>query len=242
MKKYVVGVLIGFIIVFTGCIDDDGYSLSKMWVGFGVVQETGSDPAQYKFIMDNDDVLIPVASNYSYPWNNYGEDNPNSFFENGDRVLINYTVLGDDANDDGEITEYFIKINSVKKILMKGILDITPENQDSIGNDPVIVTDCWMTDSLLNFKIKYWGLNEIHFINLVKQPGVLTEAGQPIELELRHNKNEDSEDIPFVAYVSFQLSNLEIAGLDSVQFSVTSTDYDGDFFEYEGVYNYGGDN
>lgn len=239
MKKYLVGVLIGFLFVFAGCIDEDGYSLSNMWVGFGILQETGSDPAEYKIIMDNGDVLVPIASNYYHPWYYYGEDDSHSIMENGDRVLINYTVLGDDTNDAGEIVEYFIKVNSVKKILMKGILDITHDNRDSIGNDPVIVTDCWMTDSLLNFKIKYWGLNEIHFINLVKQPGVLSESSQPIELELRHNKNGDSEDIPFAAYVSFQLSELEIAGLDSVQFIVTSTDYDGDVFDYEGVYSYG---
>jgi hypothetical protein len=133
-------------------------------------------------------------------------------------------------------------VNSVKKVLLKGILDITEENRDSIGNDPIIVKDVWMSDSLLNFEIKYWGRYEVHYINLVKEPGELTGADQPIELELRHNDNGDVEDIPYAAYVSFHLNELKIAGLDSVEFRVTSTDYDGKEFEYEGVYHYVGNN
>jgi hypothetical protein len=79
----------------------------------------------------------------------------------------------------------------------------------------------------------------VHYINLVKEPGELTSADQPIELELRHNDNGDVEDIPYAAYVSFRLNELQIAGLDSVEFRVTSTDYDGELFEYEGVYHFG---
>jgi hypothetical protein len=147
--------------------------------------------------------------------------------------------LDDNANDGSDANRFYIRVNSVKKVLLKGILDITEENRDSIGNDPVIVREVWQTDSLLNFEIKYYGRYETHFINLVKEPGELTEDNQPIELELRHNDNGDVEDIPYAAYVSFRLDEIRIAGLDSVQFRVTSTDYEGELFEYEGVYRYG---
>ena len=40
---------------------------------------------------------------------------------------------------------------------MKQIMDITPENKDSIGNDPIIVKDVWIANDMLNFKIRYWG-------------------------------------------------------------------------------------
>lgn len=243
MKKYVFGILIGLIIVATGCLqDDDGYSLNKMWVGFGTVEQLSSDPVEYRVKMDNGDMLIPVASGYHRPWYYQGTDDPESRLKTGDRILLNYTIVGDDVDHEGEVDRYYIKVNSVKKVLLKGIMDITPENEDSIGNDPVIVRDCWMSDSLLNFEIKYWGRYEVHYINLVKEPGELTEADQPIELELRHNDNGDVEDIPYAAYVSFQLNALQIEGLDSVEFRVTSTDYDGDLFEYDGVYHYGENN
>lgn len=244
MKKYVIGILFAVLVIANGCLkDEDGYSLGDMWVGFGIIEQISSDPLEYEINMDNGDKLIPVASDYYRPWYYYGTNDQESRLKSGDRILINYTIIGDDTDDDGgEITQYYIKVNSVQKILQKGILDITPENSDSIGNDPVIVRDCWMTDSLLNFEIKYWGRYEIHYINLVKQPGPLTEENQPIELELRHNDNGDVEDFPYAAYVSFNLDALKIEGIDSVTFRVTSTDYDDDIFEYEGVYHYGENN
>jgi hypothetical protein len=238
MKKYLIIVFISLAVIMSGCLDDDGYSLGKIWVGFGMVEQLSSDPPEYKITMDNGDVLTPVASNYNYPWYYYDNNESVSRLQTGDRILINYTIIGDDAEGSGEATEYFIRVNSVKKVLLKGIMDITPENQDSIGNDPVIVRDCWMTDSLLNFELKYWGRYKIHYINLVKEPGELTEGSQPVELELRHNANDDVEDFQYNAFVSFSLNELKIAGLDSVQFRVTSTDYDGDLFEYEGVFRY----
>jgi len=221
MKKIVFGILAGLLFVIAGCNDDDGYSLDDMWIGFGVLKgETGS----YNIIMDNEDKLVPVAANY--PWQ--------SGFENGDRVLVNYTILDDDTVDTKPI--YYVKVNDIDDILMKGVLDITEENADSIGNDPIIVEDYWMTDSLLSFKLKYWGYGATHFLNLVKEPGDLNE---PVELELRHNANGDEESIPYTAFVSFSLNNLRIEGQDSVEFIFTSTDYDGNDFTEEEVFNYG---
>ncbi|MFW6310052.1 MAG: NigD-like protein [Prolixibacteraceae bacterium] len=240
MKKYFFGILLlGLTVILTGCLEDeDSYSLGKMWVGFGVIEEVNFDPPDYKITLDNGDVLIPVASENYYRWYYTGSYDQSSRLKSGDRILINYTILDDKTDDAGEVEHYYIKVNSVKKILKKGILDITEENQDSIGNDPIIVKEVWMTDTLLNFEMKYWGRYKTHFINLVKQPGELTAADQPVELELRHNANDDVTDIPFVSFVSFDLNKLRIEGLDSVSFRVTAVDYDGETFEYEGVYDY----
>lgn len=231
MKKISFGILAGFLLMFTGCLnDDEGYSLSDVWIGIGTVQKATDETVTVK--LDNNDVLVPVVSNYPL----WELEN----FENGKRVMVNYTILDEDENS--SLPRFFVKINSVKDVLTKGIIDITPENQDSIGNDPIVVQECWMTDSLLNFQLKYRGRYKVHFINLVKQPGTLTADSQPVELELRHNANDDDEAIPFTAFVSFKLKNLQVAGLDSVSFRVTSSDYKGEEFEYEGIYKYGGDN
>lgn len=239
MKKISLIVLLGIIFIATSCLDDeDGYSLDRSWVGFGTIEQVSNDPVEYKIVMDNGDVLVPVASGYQRPWYYMGSNDPNSRLKTGERILLNYTVLGDDGTDGEDIEEYFIRVNSVKKILLKGILDITDANQDSIGNDPIIVKETWMTGDLLNFEIAYWGRYEVHFINLVKEPGELTADDLPIELELRHNANGDLNDIPFSGFVSFNLESIRIAGLDSVSFRVTAPDYDDDLFEYEGTYKY----
>jgi len=239
MKKYVFfGILLGLIASLTGCFDDDDYySLGKIWIGFGIIDEVNTEPLEYRITMDNGNVLIPVASYYQQWYYNSSYD-LHSRLKDGDRVLINYTILDDNADNEGNASEYYIRVNSVKKILMKGILDITEANQDSIGNDPIIVKEVWLTDSLLNFEVKYWGRYKTHYLNLVKQPGELTEGDQPVELELRHNNNDDVEDIPYAAYVSFNLDSIKIEGLDSVQFHVTGIDYDGETFNYDGVYHY----
>jgi hypothetical protein len=237
MKKLGLGIFVGLILLMTGCLDDDdGYSLDKMWVGFGVIQ--APDSTSVEIIMDNGDVLVPVA------WDRYHDRDGNVYqdvqnhLENGDRVMVNYTILDDDANEQGEIGIYYVKVNSIKSILMKGVIDITPENADSIGNDPIIVQDYWMTDSLLTYKLKYWGNNQVHFLNLVKAPGEITADSQPIALELRHNANGDDESIPYTAFVSFSLNDLRIEGLESVEFVVTSTDYDGVEHTEEGDFDY----
>lgn len=209
--------------------DDDNYSLGKFWVGFGIVDKSG--PETFTITMDDGSVLFPVAGQIHGHW-----------YEDDGRVLVNYTILGD-KNTTNESKEYYVKVNSVRKVLKKGILDITPAIEDSIGNDPVIVRDAWVSSNqLLNFELKYYGRSEVHFINLVKQPGVLTVDNQPIELELRHNKNGDRQDYLFNAFVSFDLSAIRIPGLDSVRFVVKSTNYKGEEKRFEGTYRYGTDN
>lgn len=214
-------------LIATSCQkDDDSYSLGKYWVGFGIVEKTGPD--SFTIVMDNGSVLFPVAGMVYGSWN-----------EDKGRVLVNFTIVGD-KNVSGDAKEYFVKLNSVRKVLKKGIIDITPAIEDSIGNDPIIVRDAWVSkNQLLNFELRYFGNYATHFINLVKQPGELTAADQPIELELRHNKNGDREDYPYTALVSFDLSAIKIEGLDSVRFIVRSTNYDGVEKTFEGTYKYG---
>ncbi len=222
--KFAFALLMAFVLVFPSCLDDDGYSLGDIWIGFGVLK--GEDGA-FQIIMDNKDVLVPVAAN-NYDWQDH--------FESGDRVLVNYTVLDDDLT--GSTSVYYVKVNDIDDILMKGVMDITPEIEDSIGNDPIVVDDYWMTDSLITFKLKYWGYTQIHFLNLVKEPGNLTADDQSIQLELRHNANMDSESVLYSAFVSFSLNSLRIDGLDSVRFEINSTDYEGAEQSFEEVFNY----
>lgn len=230
MKRKMLLMLVMSVFLLTSCNkDDDGYSLGKFWIGFGILQETDSSTHNYRIVMDNKDVLVPVEVGF----------NIYEYARNGDRVMINYTILDDNAQGDKPATEFYVQINSVMKILMKGIIDITEEIQDSIGNDPINIMDIWVSDSLLNLRVEYMGLNQTHLINLVKQPGELNEdTSQPIELELRHNSNEDEERYAQAGYVSFRLSALKIANLDSVKFVVKGTSYNGDTYSREGVYKY----
>ena len=228
MKKAVFGLLIAMSFTLASCLDDDdGYSLGNYWIGFGILQEEDGTSV---FAMDDDTKLKPIGWDHHSGWN---DD-----FTPGSRVWINYTVLGDDKDENGKITTYFVRVNEVRKILKKGILDLTPENADSIGNDPIIVQDVWMTDSLLNFQLKYWGYHKVHFLNLVSNPDNTSSEEGTVKLELRHNANGDAESYPYSAFVSFSLNQLRVEGMDSIKVEVITTDYEDVDHTYKKVFNY----
>jgi len=227
MKKLFILLLVGSLFgLMSGCdMDDDGYSLDNAWVGFGLVNKDALSES-YTIVMDDGEVLYP-STNAGF-WNDVF---------NNERVLVNFTIVGNKDNPDHN-EYYFVQINSLRKILYKGIFDITPAKEDSIGNDPIQVEDKWVKNNMLNFELKYWGSNKTHFINLVKQPGALNTDNGPVILELRHNNNDDTEEFPLSAFVSFDLSALKVAGKSSTSFKVIAKGFDGKDFEYTGEYKY----
>lgn len=226
MKKLLKFSLLGLLAValFSCDLDDDGYSLDNYWIGFGIIDvDSGSD---YTIKLDDGPELFPIAGYYH--WNDV---------EDSMRVLVNFTILDDKLVDD-EHEQYYVRINSMKDILFKGVLDITEEIEDSIGNDPIHVDEVWMTNNMLTLELDYYGSGQVHYVNLVKQPGEITADDQPIQLELRHNDNDDQPVYHMSAFVTFDLSSLQIAGQDSVTFTVTGKEYEGETFKYDGTYRY----
>lgn len=225
MKKYALliyaGLLIGF---FSSCdLHNDSCYDDNAWIGFGIVQK---DAESVTIQMDDGEVLYPVS--YSGIWQSLKQN---------ERVLTNFTIVGNKKNPEHN-EEYYVTLNSLRRILFKGILDITPANEDSIGNDPVFVSDRWTKKNLLNFELKYRGGGKTHYINLVKTPGPITNPDEPVVLELRHNTNGDSENLPLSAIVTFDLSSLKIEGKNKTKFKVIAKGFDDKNFEYTSEYNY----
>lgn len=225
MKKMLRFCLVGLlaISVFSCDLFDDDES-GKYWIGFGVIDVKSA--SEYTIKMDDGSELFPRDSRY-----HWDED------EDSTRVLVNFTIV-EDKKVDNNTEEYYVRVNSVKTILFKGILDITEEIEDSIGNDPIHVRDVWTVNNMLTFKLDYYGNGMVHYVNLVKQPGEITADDEPIQLELRHNNRDDAPNYRMSAFVTFDLSTLQIAGKDSVKFKVTGKDYAGNNFKYDGVYRY----
>lgn len=227
MKKLIFYLLVLSTISFiAGCDfldDDNGYSGKDAWIGYGLVDK---DTVSNSFTIELDDgaVLYPSSSS---SWNSQVTDNQ--------RVLVNFSII-ENKEDSTNAEQYYVRINSLRNVLYKGILDITPAIEDSIGNDPIIVKDHWLKNNMLSFNLQYLGGNKTHYINLVKQPGAT--ATEPVILELRHNDNGDTERIRLSAVVTFDLSSLKVEGKDSVSFRVIAKNYDGDDFGYTGVYKY----
>jgi len=206
--------------------DDDDNSLSNFWVDFGLTDNVDESANSYTIKLDDGPVLYPVTTLV-----------PDFGIKADQRLLVNFTILGDKKITNTD-EEYYVRINSLKEILYKDIFEITEETEDSIGNDPVHVKKAWLTDNMLTFEMTYYGNSQIHYINLVKQPGELAATDEPVQLELRHNNRNDEPYLQLTAFVTFKLDNIKIAGQDSVKFKVTGVDFNNTKYEDTGVFYY----
>ncbi len=213
----------------TSCNNDDGYSLGDYWITIGNIE---GDDDNFIVVTDGGDRLYPSANAVpGYP------------LKDGDRLWVNYTIL-DDGKENSNI-DYYVKINYFKDILTKGIFILTPENTDSIGHDPVWVTepdeDIWIVNDYLNIFFIYEGSPWIvHYINVVSDINEpTTPEGVPI-LELRHNKNDDPySEPPIKGFVSIDLTSLQEEGKDSVVFILRAIGRNGELsLDEELTYSY----
>lgn len=222
-KSLFFGLVIILMMAMPGCNDDDGYSLNDYWVSTATIAKEGTGPVL--IITDNGDRLFPSATAV-----------PGFEYHIGQRVWVSYTILGD---GDGDI-DHLVKVNDMVEILTKGIFQLTPEKEDSIGDDPIRIRDYWFTDNFLTIRFSYGGGATIHYINLVSDVNnPVNEDGLPV-LEFRHNRNNDPYNYRMHGTVSFDLSSLKEDEVTSVDFVLKATGFDGDApFEEVLTFEYG---
>lgn len=229
--KYVKNTFLAlFIIIFnTSCSHDDGYSLNDMWLTTGTVMKT----SDYFYIQtDNEKSLWPTATNVDP-----------ELLEDGSRVLVNYTILGDTSSSD--TYDYYVKINGLEEILTKPVFEFTEQTseaiKDSIGYDAISIINYWFAKDYLNLEFEYGaGGSVVHFINLVKDMEYPETENGEIILELKHNKNGDSYNYKQWGIASFSMSELQKEGIDSVNILVRSLNSEGEYTYNKVVtYDYG---
>lgn len=230
MKTLGFGLLVVLLGVFTlSCDDSDDYSLNDVWVTIGNIE---SNDNGYIIVTDGGTRLFPSATAV-----------PDYEFEDGDRMFINFTILADGKEGSG--IDHYIKLNAYSKILTKDIIELTPNNADSIGHDPLWFAtpeeDIWIANNYLNVEFLYEGSPWItHYINLVSDVNHPTnDDGIPV-YEIRHNANDDTFTNPSLrAFVSFNLKPLQEEGKSEITFIIKSTGRTGyENFEKQFTYSY----
>lgn len=187
------------------CDTDEGYSLDKYWVSLATVKTNDQPAGSYYLILDNRQKLWPAAQKFYF----------NAI--EGERVLVNYTLLSDQMGD----YDHYIRVNTISKVLLKTVIELNQQNQDSIGNNPVTLEDVWLSGKYLNVMFGYWGSgHKTHYINLVNNTTVAHPADNCIYLELRHNANGDSALRHFHGLVSFDLTDQLTGGQTEARFSI----------------------
>jgi len=212
--------------IFTSCLQDN-YCCDESMVSFGVIEKNGTGTNDYVIHLDSGDDVVPQESSV-----------PSFETKDNQRVLVNFTPLSDEDLTDSTLT-YMARINALRNILFKGIKKYTEVADDSMGHDPIIIRDAWIskTGGILNVDLKYYTQGSIHYINLIDN-GEANGINNPFVLELRHNARGDSKDYPAVGIVSFKLDYLKLAGKSETKFVIRYTDYEGRRIDIPKTYKY----
>lgn len=192
MKKYFF--ILFAAITLVACNDDDDYSLDKQWLDMATVENPNN--SSYFFLRSDNNGLLWMGATDLYGYQP----------KTGQRVIANFTLLND--KPEGSNYDHDIKLNDAYNVLTKGIFDITPATQDSIGNDPVGLSELWIRNDFLNMRFYYPGYNKIHYISLVRDASKSYEDGK-IHLEFRHNAHSDEKRYTYSGIVSFNLTSLK---------------------------------
>ncbi|MBN1768510.1 MAG: NigD-like N-terminal domain-containing protein [Prolixibacteraceae bacterium] len=220
------GVLLILLSLISSCSDDnDYYSVGEYGISLGLIDTTNTFGYDYLIRCDNGDSLLPAITAF------YGYKPTHK-----QRVLVNFSPL-DKVGDSKKLL--YAKINNLSDVLYKEIIEATEANADSLGNDPVIIDDIWLSNGILNIEFRVWGNVRTHFINLSYVPNEQEDIDEPIELTFRHNRNDDDENYLLYGLVSFDLSKLQQPDSDSIAFRIISTDYNGKSHTNSGTYIYG---
>ncbi|MCK9413200.1 MAG: hypothetical protein M0Q53_12935 [Prolixibacteraceae bacterium] len=224
---FLVSILTGSLL-FTSCQKSgNNYSIGDFVVTFGIVESISKDGINsLRVKLDNGDKFIAL------------EHSPHlDELKPDQRILINFAPYQDVVNSDLSKTIYG-KINFVQNILYKGILPLSAAINDSIGHDPIIVRDSWVTgDSILTIDFKFYTQGSLHYINLADNSQG-NGKDKPFIFELRHNARGDQMSYAASGYISFKLNSYKIAGLHNTPFKIRYTDYEGKLNEIPHMINY----
>ncbi|OIP82264.1 MAG: hypothetical protein AUK44_08075 [Porphyromonadaceae bacterium CG2_30_38_12] len=154
--------------------------------------------------------------------------------EDGQRVIAEFDVLSTKAA--GSSYQYDVKLNDVYEILTKGIFNVTAATKDSIGNDPIAISNMWVAADYLNVEFIYPGYNKTHYINLVNDTSKVYSDGK-IHLDVRHNANNDYPSVNIRGIVSFNLKTLQTITATTVNLVIHTNEFN-QTSSNEGVYNF----
>lgn len=228
MKKFMFCslALLGVLLTFTSCNDDDGYSVGTYYLDYATKESVNSD-GKVVFIADNGDKLVIVSTFVHGIYT----------VEDGDRVYMSYTKLGD--IDTGDVFEkaYSVRLNDYREVLTKSVVLEGDATDEEKMNDPIIgVDDAWFSDKFLNiqfFTPYAWGSTTRHRISLIQGT---EDAEGYLNLYLRQDSEGDNpKDNTYSSFrhplltVSFDISSIVAVGATSTKIRLNWTEYDGSY-------------
>lgn len=230
-----------FIGVFAACDDDDEYYYvggGSSWISYGNLEKIDNG-TRSKFAIRRDDGSRLIVSE--------GVAINSSDATEGLRVFANYSILGSERDETGleGSMNYYIRLYRATEVLTKDPVKLSFINedeevrQDSIGNDPINVSEAWFGGKYLNVEFRIpvkSGSDTKHFINLVEDDVVA--HNDTVYVTLRHNAygeapadGDRGSHVWSRGRVSFDLTSIVPEGKTSVPVKLIWTEYKKDSSE-----------
>lgn len=187
-------------VTFQSCDDDEGYSLGDIAIDWATV--SAKETHVYEFMGDRWGRLWPAATNY-----------PNYSPVDGQRAIIEFNPL---YNNYPEGYDCSIKLMRVREILTKQVEELTADNEESYGNDPVSIYEgnMWISGNHLNVIFNQNVPEKVkHRVSLVRNTTVEAPEDGYIHLEYRYNTYDDVTAYRVYGAVSFNLSSLKVTSM-----------------------------
>jgi len=205
-------ILLFSVFALVSCMGSDDEDEDVTYSSWGVAYEIEEMDYDYKVLLDNGTVLIPESETSDFD------------VETMDRVKVYFQLKpGFDVGLDSiNVNVDYMFIFDIKDIVRQD----TIEGSELLGTDPIAVYDAtvWQSNNLLNIPYAVdvsTGYDKIHSVDLVYFPdSVATEDGG-VYMELRHNANNDAEDMVIDGFYSFDMES--IAPFQNVSDSVPYT-------------------
>ncbi len=184
---------------FTACDENEVDWTNNLqpgsYIAVGTVQQAES--GQYYFVEDDSTTIFPK---------NFQTISDTLI---GQRVWFEfYKYIDTESEPDYDMTAYLFNFGTYVLTKPYFVIETEAEN-DSIGNDPAIVSVAWVTGEYLHVVATYAGVgSEPHYINLVKNEYNSGAANDgKVYLEFRHNDRDEAPARRFACVSSFDISD-----------------------------------
>jgi hypothetical protein len=216
MKNFAIfSLVIVLAFAITGCNkDDDGNN--AIYNALGTVRISGDSTL---VILDNDQRMLVENA-----------DELTSTPSNGMRIWAYFTI----TSETDPHVDLLIRMISWDQILFKSVIKLTAANSDSLGNDPIGISNVWVAKDYLNVSFSFYALSGLHSFDLARVSGTSTDT---ITVEIRHNAKQDAQSNLYSGVMTFDLTSLRSATADSVVLDVKAKVYGdrsyNEFFTYK---------
>ncbi|PWD98324.1 NigD1/NigD2 family lipoprotein [Marinilabilia rubra] len=225
MRRMFFALIIGALgLFFTGCLDDDNDTTPVQYFELGMTKVGDADQMQ---VVTDSELTLEFAT---FP--------ENYEFEADTRVMVKYSV--NERGEEGDSYDYLVDVYSIQDVVLKEIIELNEENRDTIGTDQLSINDVWVSGGFLNIDFSFYGTDEVHYFNLVKDPLEQPDSPNEVNLQIRHDARGDDALSRYRGLMSFYLESLQVEGEDSLNLKFPNQGfYAAPFSEIEVDYKYG---